>query len=75
VKLERPVTVYVLYATAVAGTDGGVRFYPDLYGRDAALERAIGARPRREAAPRIHADARGYCRSSCPPQMNADRRR
>ena len=41
VKLERPVTVYVLYATAVAGADGAVRFYSDLYGRDAALERAL----------------------------------
>jgi murein L,D-transpeptidase YcbB/YkuD len=42
VKLDRPVAVYVLYATVTVGGDGTVRFYPDLYGRDAALERALG---------------------------------
>ena len=41
VKLERPVTVYVLYATVARSSDGTVHFYADLYGRDAALERAL----------------------------------
>lgn len=34
VQLARPVPVHVLYATAVVGDDGLVRFYPDIYGRD-----------------------------------------
>jgi murein L,D-transpeptidase YcbB/YkuD len=42
VPIARPVTVYVLYATAAASEKGAVSFYPDLYGRDAALERALG---------------------------------
>lgn len=36
VRLERAVQVHVLYATAVVGDDGLVRFYPDIYGHDAA---------------------------------------
>lgn len=44
VTLERPVAVYVLYATAIARADGTVRFYEDLYGHDAALERALARR-------------------------------
>ena len=44
VRLPRPVAVYVLYLTAVVGRDDQVYFYPDLYGRDAALERALDGR-------------------------------
>jgi L,D-transpeptidase YcbB len=41
VRVTRPLTVYVLYATAVArGTT--IYFYPDLYGRDAMLAAALG---------------------------------
>jgi murein L,D-transpeptidase YcbB/YkuD len=41
VAVARPVTVYVWYATVVAR--GAVTyFYPDLYGRDASLGRALG---------------------------------
>lgn len=41
VTLERPIPVYILYVTAVTGDDGTTLFYPDLYGHDAALERAL----------------------------------
>ncbi|HEU4628856.1 MAG TPA: L,D-transpeptidase family protein, partial [Gemmatimonadaceae bacterium] len=41
VELDRPVTVLILYATVVADEDGTVHFYPDLYGHDAALARAL----------------------------------
>lgn len=36
VPVARPVPVHVLYATAVVGDDGLVRFHPDIYGRDGA---------------------------------------
>lgn len=42
VDLERPVTVFVLYATVAVDEDGTLHFYPDLYGHDAALARALG---------------------------------
>jgi murein L,D-transpeptidase YcbB/YkuD len=42
VPIERPLGVFVLYATTVVGDDGTVYFYPDLYGRDAMLARALG---------------------------------
>lgn len=44
IPLARPVGVYILYATAVAGDGGAIRFHADLYGHDARLERAL-ARP------------------------------
>ena len=47
--IARPIAVYVLYATAVVGDDGAVRFFPDLYGRDAVLDRALAARSRDRA--------------------------
>ncbi|MBX6330301.1 MAG: L,D-transpeptidase family protein [Gemmatimonadaceae bacterium] len=43
VTLARPLPVYILYATAVVADDGRVFFYPDVYGHDAALARALGA--------------------------------
>jgi L,D-transpeptidase YcbB len=45
VPIARPLTVYVLYATTAASETGTVSFYPDLYGHDAALERALGLPP------------------------------
>lgn len=42
VPIARPLGVFVLYATTVVGDDGTVYFYPDLYGRDAQLARALG---------------------------------
>ena len=41
VSVADPLTVLVWYATAVADADGLVSFYPDIYGRDAALEQAF----------------------------------
>lgn len=49
VPLQQPVGVYVLYVTTVVDQQGRVRFYPDLYGRDAALARAL--RPPSSATP------------------------
>ena len=45
VPVVRPIQVVVLYATAAVAEDGTVRFYPDLYRHDAALERALGIAP------------------------------
>jgi murein L,D-transpeptidase YcbB/YkuD len=45
VALDRPVSVFVVYATAAAAVDGTVHFYADLYKHDAALERALGLVP------------------------------
>ena len=44
VDVARPVTVFILYSTVVARDAGTVYFYPDLYGHDARLARAL-ARP------------------------------
>ncbi len=44
VRVETPVAVVIAYATAVARRDGTISFYEDLYGHDAALERALRAR-------------------------------
>ena len=41
VKLERPVPVVILYATAVASANGDVQFFDDIYGHDAKLDRAL----------------------------------
>lgn len=45
-QLARPVTVLVLYMTALAEQSGVVRFLPDVYGHDRALAAALAARPR-----------------------------
>jgi L,D-transpeptidase YcbB len=59
VTLERPVPIYILYFTAWAHEDGTLRFHPDIYERDAALEgerlaklpapAATGSKPRAPA--------------------------
>lgn len=41
VRIDHPVAVFILYATAVARADGSVSFYRDLYRQDAALARAL----------------------------------
>jgi murein L,D-transpeptidase YcbB/YkuD len=41
VKLDKPIPVLILYSTAVVMEDGEVRFFDDIYGHDAALERAL----------------------------------
>lgn len=47
IQLESPVGVYVIYATAAVEDDGLVRFYPDVYGHDAARvsTATVGAGP------------------------------
>lgn len=42
VRLEREIPVYIAYLTAVAGQDGSIRFFEDIYGRDEALEERLG---------------------------------
>jgi L,D-transpeptidase YcbB len=41
VKLPRPIPVMTMYVTAVVAENGEVRFFEDLYGKDAALEREL----------------------------------
>jgi murein L,D-transpeptidase YcbB/YkuD len=41
VDLPRPVSVHILYATAMAREDGTVLFYDDIYGLDAELKRQL----------------------------------
>jgi murein L,D-transpeptidase YcbB/YkuD len=41
VGLAKPVPVLIVYGTAVVMEDGEVRFFRDIYGQDAALERAL----------------------------------
>jgi len=42
VRLSRPLSVYVLYGTALADEDGSVRFMRDIYGHDARMARLLG---------------------------------
>jgi L,D-transpeptidase YcbB len=41
VALLKPIPVLIVYGTAVVMEDGEVRFFDDIYGHDAALERAL----------------------------------
>lgn len=50
VPLPQPVPVYFVYATAMASRDG-LRFFPDVYGHDAELDRLLRARQRRLQRP------------------------
>ncbi len=43
VSLVTPIPVLILYSTAVVMEDGEIRFFEDIYGHDAALERALAA--------------------------------
>ena len=45
VNLNEPIPVWILYRTAVVREDGEVHFLEDIYGRDAALERALEKQP------------------------------
>lgn len=44
VDLARPIPVVMFYATAVVDTTGAARFAPDIYGRDAQLQRLLALR-------------------------------
>jgi murein L,D-transpeptidase YcbB/YkuD len=48
-RLPRPIPVLVLYGTAIVSEEGEVSFFEDLYGRDAALDRALRAEAERRA--------------------------
>lgn len=54
-KLEKPITVYLMYMTAWADEDGTVHFRDDLYGHDARLRAAL-KRPRTPAAAQVAQD-------------------
>jgi L,D-transpeptidase YcbB len=41
ITLTKPVPIMIVYRTAVAVEEGEVRFYPDIYGRDAFLKKAL----------------------------------
>jgi len=41
VKIQRPVTVTIMYATAAVTADGNVHFFDDIYGHDVQLAKAL----------------------------------
>jgi len=41
VNLERPIPVFIVYATAVALRSGEIRFFEDIYGQDGQMERLL----------------------------------
>jgi len=45
VHLKQPLPVFLMYWTGMADLDGTVRFYEDIYGRDAVLLKAMAERP------------------------------
>jgi len=45
VKIDRPISVMILYTTAVASANGEVRFYEDIYGHDTLLANALNGAP------------------------------
>ena len=47
VAVPQPLTVHVLYWTAFADDEGALHFAPDVYARDAELDRAMRKRPER----------------------------
>jgi murein L,D-transpeptidase YcbB/YkuD len=45
VQVDPPVPVFIFYTTAIVRADEGVEFYPDIYGLDQKLERALAGDP------------------------------
>jgi murein L,D-transpeptidase YcbB/YkuD len=43
IPLRRPVALLILYQTVSARESGEVVFYPDIYGNDSLLDRALNA--------------------------------
>jgi murein L,D-transpeptidase YcbB/YkuD len=48
VSLPRKIPLHLIYMTAAADSEGQVRFWPDIYQRDPALDRALQKAPPRE---------------------------
>jgi murein L,D-transpeptidase YcbB/YkuD len=46
VKVKRQIQVVTMYSTAAVNKNGEVRFFQDIYGEDASLERGLAAQPR-----------------------------
>ena len=46
VNLPRPIPVILFYTTAIAGQDGSIQFFEDIYGHDELLLQALSARTR-----------------------------
>jgi murein L,D-transpeptidase YcbB/YkuD len=63
VRLDRRPWVFIVYGTATADPEGAIHFLPDVYGHDAALERAL-SRASRLRARGAH-QARGRPLSTC----------
>ena len=45
VELIEPIPILIVYATAVVPEDGQPRFFEDVYGQDALLDRQLASRP------------------------------
>jgi len=45
VNLQHPITVLILYGTALATEAGPIQFFDDIYGYDKKLERELGLPP------------------------------
>lgn len=61
VTLSRPVPVYVAYLTAVDDGKGGIAFLDDIYGRDAAVARALNDRRNGEEIARLFRKGLSEC--------------
>jgi len=46
VKVKRQIQVVTMYSTAAVNKNGEVRFFQDIYGEDASLEKGLAAQPR-----------------------------
>ncbi len=58
VRVERPISVMILYTTAVAAANGDVRFFEDIYGHDVKLANALQGVPETKSAPAMLVAAR-----------------
>jgi murein L,D-transpeptidase YcbB/YkuD len=78
VSLATRATALLVYATATADEDGTLRFWPDLYGADTQLERALSGEPsqprppRRAQPPRVREPARRLVRDAAPATDGGD---
>jgi murein L,D-transpeptidase YcbB/YkuD len=51
VTVQNPIPIWIVYGTAVVHEDGQVYFLNDIYGYDAALERALEVRGKELVTP------------------------